>query len=193
LAFAAERQVVRRITMTQSVRVGLAGVSAFFVVMSGPAFGKRTKQSSDDVPAEFAYTKTSKYRRFMALVTAAEKGNVRSARALIRSGVDVNGRGVGDDVAPSNRPLAVAAEHGHLDVVELLLAAGARVDSCCCSCVTALHYAIRGGHVKIVARLLEAGADPTLRQEGRLSPLELARQSGNPEIVRILEERLTRR
>jgi ankyrin repeat protein len=179
--------------MVGLAKIGLAAVSVSLVVMSGSALGKGTKPPSDDVPAEFAYTKTSKYRRFMALVAAAEKGNARSARALIRGGVDVDGRDVGDDVAPTNRPLAVAAEHGHLDVVELLLAAGARPDWCCCSCVTALHYAIRGGHAKIVARLLDAGADPTRRYDGKLSPLELARQAGNPEIVRLLEERLTRR
>jgi hypothetical protein len=103
----------------------------------------------------------------------------------------VNGKDVADGAAPSNRPLAVGAEHGHLDIVELMLAAGARVDACCCSCATALHYAIRGGYPKIVARLLDAGADPDRLYDGTLAPLELARQSGNPEIVRLLEQRVT--
>jgi hypothetical protein len=178
--------------MTRFSSVGVLAV-LLLVAVTASVQAKGSGASSEDVPPEFAYTKTPKYRRFMALIAAAEKGNVRSARALIRNGVDVNGRGVGDDVAPTNRPLAVAAEHGHLEVVEVLLAAGAKVDSCCCACTTALHYAIRGGHTKIVARLLEAGASPELRYDGRLSPLELARQSGNPEIVRLLEERLTRR
>jgi ankyrin repeat protein len=177
--------------MTRSARKGLMAAT-LLVVLAGSALGKETKPS-DDVPPEFAFTKTSKYRRFMALVDAAEKGKVRSVRALIRSGVDVDGRDVGDGVAPTNRPLAVAAEHGHLDVVDVLLGAGARPDWCCCSCVTALHYAIRGGHAKIVARLLDAGADPSIPFDGDLPTLELARRSGNPEIVRLVEERLTRR
>jgi ankyrin repeat protein len=178
--------------MKRFARIGVFGV-LLLAVTSSSAQAKARKGSSDEVPAEFAYTKTAKYRRFMALISAAEKGNVRMARSLIRGGVDVDGRDVGDDVAPTNRPLAVAAEHGHLDVVDLLLTAGASPDWCCCSCVTALHYAIRGGYVKIVARLLDAGADPTRREEGKLSPLELARNSGNAEIERLLEERLTRR
>jgi len=176
-------------------RIWTTGVIAVWLLVatSGSAAAKAPKSSAEDVPSEFAYTKTAKYRRFMALVAAAEKGNVRSARALIRSGVDVDGRDVGDDVAPTNRPLAVAAEHGHLDVVELLLASGATPDWCCCECITALHYAIRGGHAAIVARLIDAGADPRRRYGGKETPLELAHQSGNSEVVRILEERLTRR
>lgn len=178
--------------MTRFWKTGAAAAS-LLAAISGSAVAKAPKSSSQDVPTEFAYLQTAKYRRFMALVAAAEKGDVRSARSLIHSGVDVDGRDVGDDGAPSNRPLAVAAEHGHLDVVELLLASGATPDWCCCACTTALHYAVRGGHAKIVARLLHAGADPRRRREGKETPLELARQSGNPEIVRILEERLTRR
>lgn len=156
------------------------------------AGAKGTKAPSDDVPSEFTYTKTPTYRRFMLLVRAAETGRVRDVRALLRRGVDVNGRDVGDDVAPTNRPLAVAAEHGHLDVVNVLLAAGASPDWCCCSCVTALHYAIDGRHALIVRRLLAAGANPKIPYDGRMSTLDLARRAGDPEIVRMVEERLTR-
>lgn len=142
---------------------------------------------ADDVPSEFAYTRTPKYRRFMALLRAAGRGDVRQVQALIRRGVDVNGRDVGDDVAPTNRPLAEASEKGHLAVVNVLLAAGARVDSCCCSCVTALHYAIRERHAEVVVRLLEAGASPIRTYDARLSPLELARQTGDARIVGLIE------
>ena len=170
-------------------RTGLIA-AVLLAAISSVAVGKGSEASSD-VPPEFAYTKTDKYRRFMALIQAAKKGDVRSVRAFLRGGVDVDGRDVGDDVAPTDRPLAVAAEHGHLDVVKILLKAGASPDWCCCSCVTALHYAIRGGYPKVVARLLEAGADPGIPYDGELPTLELARRSGNPEIVRLVEERLT--
>jgi Ankyrin repeats (3 copies) len=193
LAFAAERQVVRRIrAMSTFRRAGLI-VAAFFAAMASSVVARGTESASDDVPAKFAYTKTPKYRQFLALVEASKKGSVRSVKALLRRGVDGDGRDVGDGVAPMDRPLAVAAEHGHLDVVKVLLAAGASPDWCCCSCVTALHYAIKGGYAKIVARLLDAGADPGIPYDGELPTLELARRSGNPEIVRLVEERLTRR
>jgi len=169
-------------------------ISAVLVVsIASVALGKGTESSSDDVPPEFAYTKTAKYRRFMALIRAAEKGDFRSVRRYLRSGVKVDGQDVDDGVAPTDRPLAVAAEHGHLDVVNVLLVAGASPDWCCCSCVTALHYAIRGKHAKVVARLLDAGSDPKILYDGEMSSLELARRSGDPEIVRMVEERLTRR
>jgi ankyrin repeat protein len=173
-------------------RTGLIS-AVLLLAFAGVAVANRSEVSSDHVPREFAFTKTAKYRRFMALVRAAEKGNVRAVRAWLRSGVNVDGRDVGDDVAPTDRPLAVAAEHGHLDVVNVLLAAGASPDRCCCTCVTALHLAIRGKHAEIVARLLDAGADPKIPFDGQISSLELARRSGDREIVRLLEERLTRR
>lgn len=173
-------------------KIGFIAVCILAALPSGAA-GKGAEPSSDDVPPEFAYTKTPKYRRFMALIHAAETGDVRSVRKWLRSGVDVDGKDVGDGVAPTNRPLAVAAEHGHLEVVNVLLRAGASPDWCCCSCVTALHYAIRGHHAKIVARLLHAGADPNIPYDGELPTIELARRSGDPEIVRLVEERLTRR
>lgn len=178
--------------MSTFCRTGLI-VAALLAAMAGSALARGTESASDDVPPEFAYTKTPKYRQFLALIEASKKGNVRSVRALLRRGVDVDGRDVGDGVAPTDRPLAVAAQHGHLDVVRVLLSAGASPDWCCCSCVTALHYAIRAGYPKVVARLLEAGADPGIPYDGELPTLELARRSGNPEIVRLVEERLTRR
>jgi|SRR4051795_6198829 ankyrin repeat protein len=175
-----------------SMRTGLTAIG-LLIALSGPAAAKGGDSPSDDVPPEFAYTKTPRYHRFMALIHAAEKGDVRSVRRWLRNGVDVDGKGVDDGVAPTDRPLAVAAEHGHLEVVNVLLAAGASPDWCCCSCVTALHYAIRGRYAKIVARLLDAGADPKIPYDGEISSVELARRAGDPGIVRLLEERLTRR
>ena len=60
-----------------------------------------------------------------------------------------------------DRPLLhLAADRGHFDCVELLLARGFdvnardRLDH-----ATALHWAAQGGHLDVVKRLLEAGAD----------------------------------
>src|SRR5262245_28557487 len=99
-----------------------------------PRAGKAPPRVAD-VPPEFAYTTTAKYRRFRSLNDAATKGDVRTVQALLRGGVDVDGRDVGDDVAPTDRPLRGAAAAGHLEVVNVLLAWGANPDWCCCACV----------------------------------------------------------
>jgi len=62
---------------------------------------------------------------------------------------------------PWKRPLLhLAAEHGHLTCVELLLRHGADLDlRDRTENATALHWAAAGGHLAVVKRLLAAGAD----------------------------------
>jgi len=157
---------------------------------AGKVGAQKRAPAASDVPPEFAYTTTAKYRQFMSLIDAAKKGDVRTVGALLRGGVDVDGRDVGDDVAPTDRPLLVAAAAGHLEVVNLLLAAGANPDKCCCSCVTALHEAIRKDHAAIAARLIEAGADPHRPCDGKQTPLELAGATADPALIALIERSL---
>ncbi|KAJ7736575.1 ankyrin repeat protein, partial [Mycena maculata] len=50
-----------------------------------------------------------------------------------------------------------------------------------------LHIAVQGGNIEIVARLLEAGADPTARfAEPECQPLHLAVEQGDMEIATLL-------
>jgi len=134
-----------------------------------------------------------KRARFRALLAAADRGDLRSVRAHLKQGVDPNGRDVGDDWAPTDRPIVVAARGGHLGVVDALLEAGADPNWCCCSCVAALHEAIRMKHAAVVERLLSAGANPHLLYDSTTAPLDLARKTGNREIIESVERRLPRR
>jgi ankyrin repeat protein len=155
--------------------------------------GEAAKLPAERRPHRTITPKTAKYRRFVALVRASEKGDIEAVRMLIERGVDVNGRDAGDGLAPIDRPIVRASAKGHLEIVDFLLASGANPNWCCCSCVAPLHEAIRGRHTRVVARLLEAGANPQLLYDASKSPLELARESGDPEIVALVERRLTRR
>ncbi len=74
--------------------------------------------------------------------------------------------------------------------MDALLKAGADPDVCSCSCVTALHRAVQQQHVEVVARLLEAGASPRLWYDGRFAPVDLARQTGNAQIIKLIERAL---
>lgn len=73
-------------------------------------------------------------------------------------------------------PLILAARRGDLELVELLLDRGARVDGPC-GCAnheTALFTAAVHGHQAVVHRLLAAGADPNAPHRVGLTPLHVA-------------------
>lgn len=93
-------------------------------------------------------------RSFLHL--AADKGNAEIVALLIAFGANVNRVSSGRLYCP---PLCDAAESGHLDVVQVLLNAGAWVDGDDRTSITPLMLASRDGHDAVVKLLLDSGAD----------------------------------
>ncbi len=92
--------------------------------------------------------------------------------------------------APADDPgeaLREAARQGDLARVDALLAAGVPVDAAARHGQTALYYAAERGHLEVVRRLVERGADvnATERFFG-WAPLVMALQNGHLEIARFL-------
>lgn len=92
-------------------------------------------------------------------------------------------------------PLMLAAERGHLEVVQALIAAGADVDTglsggggTAMVGITALWYAIKADHPDIVAELLRAGADPNHSPNHGLPLLVLAAMKETPACAKLLVE-----
>ena len=93
-----------------------------------------------------------------ALRAYAYAGDVAQVRRLLLEGVDAN---VADEY--HRTALSLAAEQGHLSVVEALLTGGAWVDphEDYDVYVTPLMVAVTGGHLDVVKKLVEAGANPS--------------------------------
>jgi DNA-directed RNA polymerase specialized sigma24 family protein len=86
-------------------------------------------------------------------------------------------------------PLIRAAEAGHLDIVEVLLGAGAAVEGQC-HCETgesALWAAVANGRAGVAARLLEAGADPNCSSDSGTTALHIAVYRGRQDLVDLLQ------
>lgn len=130
------------------------------------------------------------------LLAAAHTGETAGARAALERGADVNA------VEPKTgyTPLIVAAEKGHLEIVELLLASEADVAARDGRGFTALHYASMKGTYwggdhwdpvacpAIIARLIEGGADVNAADQRGITPLHLAVFNESDEVVKELLE-----
>ena len=119
-----------------------------------------------------------------ALHLAAEGGYYLAAKTLIESGADINlkryyGSGYGDP------PLHLAVRNRRAKLITLLLRRGADADAQSDDDGdTALHLAAQrpdaAENAGLIAFLLDAGADPNVRNDDGWRPLDLAYHGGTP-------------
>ena len=100
------------------------------------------------------------------LMLAAIKGKLALCRQLIDKDADVN--------KPGWTPLHYAASGGHVEVLQLLLEHYAYIDAESPNGSTPLMMAAMYGSSAAVLTLLEAGADPTIKNAQGLTALDFA-------------------
>ena len=114
-----------------------------------------------------------------ALLFAARQGKVEAARALLDGGADVNQAG-----ADNTSPLLIAVVNGHYDLATLLVERGANPNIADANGRTPLYAAVdlrnvqwsqapapelpQATHLAMITRLLDAGADPTVKITGKV-------------------------
>ena len=117
------------------------------------------------------------------LLAAATSGDVSKAAELIRRGAPVSARFGGDGDTALHR----AAAYGHVDLVRLLLQAGAYVNAVDADGATPLLAAAYHGHLAVVKILVEAGANINAQETRHgFTPLQEAARKGHVEVVRLL-------
>ena len=124
-----------------------------------------------------------------ALHSASFEGHLQIVRSLLRSGVDVDIKGIADCT-----PLRCASESGHRDVVQCLLDHGADVNSRDDDKNAPLNWAAFRGHAEVVRVLLEHDARVDSKNDYDATPLYHATLGSDskgdyPQVVRLLLER----
>jgi ankyrin repeat protein len=124
-----------------------------------------------------------------SLVNVSSSGNLKEMKALIETGIDVNG------VSPksSNTPLCAASAHGLVKAVDFLLEMKADVNLVGSDELTPLMHACALGGSKggsVVRRLLEAQANVNhVRVDDEMTALKFAVRTCGPDIVQELLDR----
>lgn len=103
------------------------------------------------------------------LMLASLRGQLDLARKLIERGADVN--------KPGWAPLHYAATNGHLEIMDLLLENHAYIDAESPNGTTPLMMAAMYGSTPAVKLLLDAGADPTLRNQLGMTAVDFANKA----------------
>lgn len=109
------------------------------------------------------------------LMLAAFKGHLDLVRKLVARDADVNKTGW--------TPLHYAATGGHVAIIQLLLDEYAYIDAESPNKTTPLMMAAKYGSPEAVKLLLEAGADPTLRNELGLSAVDFAQEAQRKDVA----------
>lgn len=112
------------------------------------------------------------------LMLASLKGLPEIARQLIAKGADVN--------KPGWTPLHYAATHGHVQIMTLLLDNHAYIDASSPNGSTPLMMAALYGTPPAVKLLLEAGADPLLKNDLGLTAIDFAQRANRADSVEII-------
>jgi ankyrin repeat protein len=111
---------------------------------------------------------------------AVGTGNIEAVKKHLAAGTDVNANDGGWT------PLWYAADEGHKEIVELLIAKGADVNVKNKGDVTPLYGAARSGRKEVAELLIAKGADVNARDDVGRIPLHIATGGDHKEIVELL-------
>jgi ankyrin repeat protein len=119
--------------------------------------------------------------RAEGLLLAAQRNDVKLARALLEREMPVDARAV-------NRatPLMIAASSGYVEMIKLLVERGANASIADEHGDTALMSAVRAGSLESIKLLLRAGADVNHQDKAGRTSLIWAARSGRVDVVKTL-------
>lgn len=107
---------------------------------------------------------------------------------MVKSLIEYGAANVNAQNDDGKTALHIASRAGALNIVCLLLDAGAQTDIQCLDGTTSLHLAMWKNKSQVVERLIKAGANPNLQDQDHWTPLHWGVQNCNLELVKLLVE-----
>ena len=122
----------------------------------------------------------------MAFLQACEIGDIEAIQDAIRQGIDVN-----QSLGGHRKPLACALDSGCVSAMKVLLEAGADANEPYAA-DPMLHHAFARGNREAVEALIDAGADPAMRDSTGIYTIVDAATIGEDDVLVNLAIRLMR-
>ena len=116
------------------------------------------------------------------LIASAYDGNAITMQTLLEAGAHVNTR----DSRTGGTALHAAAQGGHEECIQVLIAHGADVHQRTRDGETAVFVAAKNGHTECVLALVAAGCDVRKKDDDGKSPLLWVARNGDTECVKAL-------
>lgn len=145
------------------------------------------KNATGETPLDLAIKARNKrmvdWVKLQELCVAAQQGDMKNARCLVKSGVDVNGTYSGLSVYRNDTPIDIAASNGHREIVRLLIGNGASVNVHKAGEISTLMQAVLGGYERIIDDLITSGARINDKDGDGNTALHLAAGLGEKDVV----------
>lgn len=116
---------------------------------------------------------------------AASTGDVAGVKSALAVGADIEGIDFSEN-KNGRRALNYAALNNHADVIEVLLAAGANIESQNRTRFTPLHHAAEAGSIDAIKALLKHGADKRAKMYRGGIPQQIAEFKGHRDAALLL-------
>ena len=139
-------------------------VKVIHVLLKAPNIKVESRSAQDESP----------------LMLAALNGLTEVCKQLIAADADVN--------KPGWTALHYAATKGHLEIINLLLENNAYIDAESPNGTTPLMMAAQYGTPEAVKLLLNAGADPLIKNGLRMTALDFATRADRPDAIQLLKD-----
>lgn len=123
-----------------------------------------------------------------SFIEVIKNGEIHRVRQFIENGIDVNGISINTATITGNNPLVEAVMSGKLEIVTMLLEAGADPNKITGARKSPLNIASIAGFTKIAGELIRAGADINFKDQYGFTPLMRASYYGCTGIVKLLIE-----